>query len=182
MTGVSLHPFMCIYEEKVHFWNQWLSIQYGKWLMRKRSHWRWWTVIQPPVFKEYLTEPICHEWGYGVLSAVTVFIHFISRLFKLSSGRLPCIIEFCDCIIQNYQLIPQILFIGKMFTRDGLMNYKNSHSWGLEMKQMRLITVWDYWQWTYLTIHVWMPHNGREAPKLPWRLPARTTGRCAAWG
>jgi len=41
--------------------------------------------------------------------------------------------EICDWIIQNNQLIPRILFTDKaMFTRDGIMNCRNSHSWALE--------------------------------------------------
>jgi hypothetical protein len=45
----------------------------------------------------------------------------------------PACMEFCDWIIQNGQFILHLLFTDEtMFTKGGIMNHRNSHSWALE--------------------------------------------------
>jgi hypothetical protein len=56
--------------------------------------------------------------------------------------------EFCNWIIQKDQLIPQILFTkNAMFTRDRIMNHRNSHPYTLEnpnekTRQIFCMNIW----------------------------------------
>jgi len=107
LIGECLWMDTVIYKKKVNFQSQHLSIQYSKYLLRKRSYSGWWTIVQPPVFVEFFTEAMCHEWGYRELVTIMIIIHFIIRL--LNPFILLITIHLCNSAPGSFKVISSFL-------------------------------------------------------------------------
>jgi len=185
LNGECFHVCTGIYEKKVTFWSQLLSIQYSKWLTGKD--------VTLEMVDNGPTITVCRLSQQTYVPRMRVQrTLYPSQLWSTSPAgcsspstcRLPWTYEILKLAHSRWLITysTKVSTNKVMFIRDGIRSHRNFHQLGLEESK------WNKWVMAtqifckHVVQDYWTPLTCKEVPKLPWKLPSRTAGTYAIWG